>query len=206
MSAGSQGDAGSISLYAPPGVTLNGTILGYANGGKGGFLLFKMVTKPLDTIKGDDLFSDLNGKLNNGGFTNALNIEATTGNIAIASGQEVTGQNVTITTDAGNIDLVGAINVSGLTGGTVQLYAMDDLKVESTGIINAYGTSGAGGNVTLGVGRGSGTTTGLAFAGSIDVSGSTGGTVTFQAPLTENGAPANYATGTGSFTRLPALT
>ena len=203
VSAGSQGDAGSISLYAPAGVTLNGTILGYANGGKGGS--FSMVTSSLDTIKGDDLFSDLNGKLNNGGFTNALNIEATTGNIAIASGQEVTGQNVTITTDAGNIDLVGAINVSGLTGGTVQLYAMDDLKVESTGIINAYGTSGAGGNVTLGVGGGSGTTTGLAFAGSIDVSGSTGGTVTFQAPLTENGAPANYATGTGSFSQAPGL-
>ena len=50
--------------------------------------------------------------------------------------------------------------------------------------------------MTLGVGGGSGTTTGLAFASSIDVHGSSGfagGTVTFQAPVTANGAIVNFA-------------
>ena len=200
VSAGAEGDAGSISLYAPfnastgtGGVTLNGNIQGRADDGKGGS--FSMVTGSLDTINGINYFTALNSDLVGGGFTNTLNIEATTGNITIASGQKVIGQNVTVTADAGSMDLTGAVDVSGSIGGTAALYAMDNLTVESTGAINAYGTSGAGGNVTLGVGGGSGTTTGLAFAGSINVGGATGGTVTFQAPVTANGTIANFANG-----------
>jgi filamentous hemagglutinin family protein len=180
VSAGSQGDAGSISLYAPAGVALNGTIVGYANGGKGGS--FSIVTSSLDTVCGDNLFSDLNSKLAYGGFTETLNLEAATGNITIASEETVQAGNVTITADAGSIDLSGIVNVSGLTGGTAQLYAMNNLTVESTGVINASGTNGSGGNVTLG------TSTGVLslVGGTINVSGSgTGGTVTFQALPTD---------------------
>ena len=187
---GSQGDAGSISLYAPSGVTLNGNILGQAYGGKGGS--FSMVTGSLDTTGSDNLFSDLNSRLNNG-FSGAINIEATTGNITIANGEQVYGSNVTITADSGSMYLYGAINASGPAGGTVGLYAANNLTVENTGVINAGGQSGSGGNVTLAV-AGSGVLT-FANGGQIEVPGTGGGTVTFEAPVTSNGTVANFTTG-----------
>ena len=171
VSAGLQGDAGSISLYAPTGgVTLNGTIQGQATGGKGGSL--SMVTGSVDA------FSALNNKLKTGGFNGSLSIEATTGNITVAAPDYVQAGSVTITADSGSIDLAGAIDVSGATGGTARIYAMDNLVV--TGAILARGTGGAGGDVTLSVSGNAGTLT-LA-GGTVDVSG--GGTVTFEAPLT----------------------
>ena len=204
VSAGAEGDAGSISLYAPIGGVALGAynptynnLRGQAAGGRGGS--FSMVTNNnLDIISGINYFSALNSKLNTGGFTNALTIEASTGNVTIAYGQKVVGQSVTVTANAGSIYLPGTITAS--QNGSVALYAQDDLSLTDpqnpalTGLISA-----PGGTVTLAVETGA-----LNLAGgTIDVSG--GGTVTFQAPLTENGVPANFATGTGSFSQAPGL-
>jgi filamentous hemagglutinin family protein len=172
VSAGAQGDAGSIGFYAPVnGVALNGSILGQAAGGKGGSL--SLVTNSIND------FGALNNSLSTGGFTNSLNIEASTGNIAIAAGDYVRAGSLTVTADKGSVDLYGTIDVSGSTGGTAELYALDNLMV--TGTILARGTAGPGGDVTLGTSAGTLTLAG----GTIDVSGTgSGGSVTFQAPLT----------------------
>jgi filamentous hemagglutinin family protein len=178
VSAGPQGDAGNINLYAPVGgVTLAGNINGQAAGGTGGS--FSIVTNAVSD------FSGLNTKLYNGGFNNTLNIEALTGDIAIQATDTVRAQNVTITADAGSIDLSGKIDVSQPTqGGTVALYAKNDLNIDALGYIDAHGTGAgaSGGTVML-----SDDTGRLWFASGavIDVSGSTqaqGGTVTFRDP------------------------
>jgi hypothetical protein len=205
--SGSQGDAGSISLYAPiGGVALNGSIKGQANGGQGGS--FSIVTNTLDTVNGTNLFSALNNQLafnpntGTGGFIGTLSFEASYGNIAIPAGQSVTAQSVTITADGtnpdgssngGSIVLDGTINVSQLgQGGTVALYAQKDLTIDPSGYINASAQdaltnpNAKGGAVTLSVNTGM-----LTFAGgTIDVSGygqAKGGTVTFVDPPPASG-------------------
>ena len=184
---GSQGDAGSISLYAPiGGVALGGTVKGNAGikadgtTGRGGS--FSVVTNTLDAVGGVNLFSALNTALRGGGFTETLNIEASGGDIGFAATDSVRARSVTMTADGGSINVSagGTIDVSQQDqGGSVELYAQN---ISMAGSINAGGGN-AGGEVTLGVG----TAGELAFfsGASIDVSGSAqGGTVTFQAPLT----------------------
>ena len=101
VSAGSQGDAGSISIVAPVGgASLQGTFAGAAQGGAGGSF-------SLDTYNLGDgtAFSSLYSKL--GDFTGSLNIETRTGDLTVNSGVTVTAQNVQLTADSGNMDLSG---------------------------------------------------------------------------------------------------
>ena len=174
VSAGGQGDAGAVNLYAPSGgVALAGTLLGQAAaGGRGGSL--SLVTSTMND------FGSFNQRLAGGGFNESLNIEASLDDIAIPAGQTVKARNLKITADAGSINLSGTIDVSQSDkGGTAELYAQQNLSVSGT--IVARGTSG--GEVTLGTSMGILTLNG----GSIDVSGSgtgAGGTATFRAPLT----------------------
>ena len=194
VSAGSQGDAGSISLYAPiGGVALNGNIQGQAAGGKGGS--FSLVTNSLDITAGINRFSALNNQLIAGGFNETVSIEASTGNITIAAADYVQVNSLTITADGANPDGTpngGSIILDGTIdvhypgqGGTVGLYAQKDLTIDPTGYIDARGVAtaaapdAAGGNVTLAINTGRLTMAG----GTIDVSGSgagAGGTVTFR--------------------------
>jgi filamentous hemagglutinin family protein len=187
VSAGTQGDAGSVNIYAPiGGATLNGSILGQASGGKGGS--FSLATTSLDTVNGVNEFSALNTMLAAGGLTGALSFETTAGNITIAAADSVRAQSLTISADAGSIVLDGTIDVSQPgRGGTVGLYAGQDLTVDPSGYINAQGTAttanpnAIGGSVALAVVSGR-----LTFAnGTIDVSGAgtgTGGSVLLRDP------------------------
>ncbi len=189
VSAGGQGDAGSISLYAPVGgVQVSGTLAGRAGTradgttGLGGSL--SIVTSSLDIAGGVNTFSALNAKI--GDFTQSLAIETSTGNITIADSDTVKATSVNITADTGSISLLGTIDASGPgQGGSVELYAGNNLTV--SGSISAYGTgqNANGGSVTLGIAGGG--TLALTSSGSIDVSGTgtgTAGTATFEAPLT----------------------
>lgn len=214
----SQGDAGSVSFYAPAGVTLSGTVLGNPYGGKGGS--FSIVTGSLDTVGSDNRFSDLDNKLKNGGFTGTVSIEASTGNIAVES--TVSAGSVTITADggsaagtSGNITVDGEIDANG-SGASVALYAWNNLTLNGT--INARTSNGNGGSVFLDAGHvaswtasstpaGSGTGTLTINHGSlIDVSGvpadpdtgtaaGAGGSVYFRAY--NNGTASNMALGSG---------
>jgi filamentous hemagglutinin family protein len=172
VSAGGQGDAGLISLAAPmQGVTLNGVLRGAAHGaGKGGsFILdtkeigdFALLNNKLATKK------DLNENVISGGFTEYIDLRATTGNLDIVEGQTVTARHVRLRSDdnqsGGQISIAGTINASAgpdsgalnSNGGKVEIYAANDLIIKGTGKILASGNSDTsnGGEVALSSARG----------------------------------------------------
>jgi filamentous hemagglutinin len=157
VSGGSQGDAGSLKLYAPTGgVNLAGTIKGQAgmksDGSYGAGGSFDITTNTL-AMDAPTSFSDFNAKLREGGFNETLNIRSRMGDITIAGvgNESVKARDVKITADAGNLTLSGVIDTSQTTGdaGTVELNAWNNLTIASTGIIDASSTGGKGGEVSL---------------------------------------------------------
>ncbi|MGC1456599.1 MAG: filamentous hemagglutinin family protein [Nitrospirota bacterium] len=183
VSAGSQGDAGLISLQSPiGGVLINGSLMAAAHGGAGGSFI-------LDTSQLADIdMTRLIGTLSAGGFTESVDMRARKGNIDIASTDKLTAHLVKLTEDDpskdangvlltdsngnplyGNINVAGRIEVS--QGGSVELYAMNDLNIQSGGSIRAVSsTSGSlDANVLL-----SSSAASININGKIDVSGSDG--------------------------------
>ncbi|MBT0666138.1 filamentous hemagglutinin family protein [Geobacter pelophilus] len=174
VSAGTQGDAGTIALLAGKGgVTIQGDLHGEAGAGNGGSLT-------IDSNRIDDM-ATLNTKIVAGGFNNSLNLRARAGNVTIAAGQEVTAREVRIAADSGSLNLAGSVTADGTAkGGTVELFAGTDLNL--TGKVSAKGTGIAadGGDVLLSSRDGRLT---LAADSSIDVSGTgnQGGTLHLRA-------------------------
>ncbi len=193
VSAGGEGDAGSISIYAPgKGALLAGDMEGGAAAG-GAPGSFSLVT---GAAIGD--YTTLNQQLSNGGFAGTINIEATTGDISIPSGETVYAKSFTLSADGGSIFVDGTIHASQAgQGGSVALYAGQDLTINKDAVIDAYGTgtNASGGSVTLAVNTGV-----LTFAnGMIDVSGTgsgAGGTVLFRDPPPLTGGTAMSLSGT----------
>ena len=178
VSAGSQGDAGLISLHAPlGGILINGDLKGNAQGGAGGSLVvdtYQMSNLDTNMINTD--MTQLIGTIAAGGFTESINIRALTGNIDIASGQTLQASNVKLTADdatagQGQINVAGT--VEGSEGGSVVLYAMNDLTIQSGGMVKAVASAAGstGGSVLLSSEQGW-----VTVNGTIDVSGGVGGT------------------------------
>jgi len=186
VSAGSQGNAGLISLQAPlGGILINGDLKGNAQGGAGGSLVVDTYqTSNLNTNMINTDMTQLIGIIIAGGFTESIDIRAITGNINIASGQTLQASNVKLTADdatagQGQINVAGT--VEGSEGGSVVLYAMNDLTIQSGGMVKAAAStaSSSGGSVLLGSEQGW-----VTVNGTIDVSGGvsgTGGTIYLRA-------------------------
>ena len=173
VSAGEQGDAGTISLTAPGGgVLLDGKLVAESSGGEGGSLsLLTNELAQLSTIIG-----------NVDGFTYSLDIRSCNGDLAIDT--DVTSQTVAVTADSGSITLASTITAQTDTeGGRVELNAGSDIDLAAGSRIDAKaaGTNQDGGTVFLNAAEGD-----IQFRedSTIDVSGNgTGidGTVTFRA-------------------------
>ena len=179
VSAGSQGDAGAVNLYAPAeGVVINGDIDGHSQGGRGGS--FALDTKELDN------FSSLNAKLAAGGFNEEVNIRTRSGNVDIAADDTVLARQFKLAVDKtgaddGDIDLSGMIDASGDEGGRVELYAGNDLNLHGTIDAHATGTDASGGEVFLSAAAG---TVDFNYGSLVDVSAGEngeGGKVSFRA-------------------------
>jgi len=186
VSAGDQGDAGTVTLSAATGgVSIaSGTLSGQAKGGVGGSFV-------LDTLQlSDTEMSNLIGTLNSGGFVQSVNIRTHTGNMDINTGQSLTSRNVVLTADVnsydtngnpvysplfGNVNVSGTIDATGSTGGNVEIYAMNDLNIQSGGSVNAFATANgsSGGTVTLSSSQGF---VNINSGGTINVSGGSAGT------------------------------
>lgn len=153
VSAGTQGDAGGMTLSAPAGVAVNGTLSGGAvNGGAGGS--FTLYTKEFkyDTVNDIDQFHDLNNKLAQGGFNKMINIRLSTGDLNIGSRTTVAAKRVILTADGNDLNVYGKIDASGKDGGgRVELYAQNNVTLKNGGVINVSGTDAgaAGGGVLL---------------------------------------------------------
>ena len=185
VSAGDQGDAGTVTLSAATGgVSIaSGTLSGQAKGGVGGSFV-------LDTLQlSDTEMSNLIGNLNSGGFVQSVNIRTHTGNMDIDTGQSLTAHNIVLTADVnsydtngnpvysplfGNVNVSGTIDASGSTGGKVEIYATNDLNIQSGGSVNAFATANgsSGGAVTLSSSQGFVNIN----SGTINVSGGSAGT------------------------------
>ena len=167
VDAGTQGDAGSITLSAPVGgVSIRGTLSGKANGGAGGS--FTLDTNQLT----DTDVSDLITTLASGGFTQSVDLRTSQGNIDIVSNDTLTAKNIKLTADSGEINVSGTLDASGAQGGDVELYAQNNVEIYGT--INAQATAAGaqGGEVLL---NSAGGYANVNAGSTIDVSGGTGG-------------------------------
>jgi len=139
--------AGVLSTHAAQGqVQLNGQIdahgVGKVNGGR-----FVMDTGSLDA----NGFNGLNSLASNAGFTGAVDLRLRNGDIVLDAGQTVNADKIKLTADTGKVTVGGALDASGVNGGSVQLAAEDALTLETSARIlaGAQGVNGNGGKVTL---------------------------------------------------------
>lgn len=163
VSATGGAGAGAVIINSVGTATLAGTLKGSAVAGnkvaapKQGSLEFN--ASKLDN------FSALNSELERGKFSQSRNIHVAQGDISIAAADVVTAHTVTLTTDDGNLNVVGKIDASGGKGGIVNLNAgqlasdgKGNITLTSTAAINANaktaatesaGSLGDGGKVIL---------------------------------------------------------
>lgn len=147
VSAGSQGDAGSISLTAIDAdndkigyVTVGANTLKGSGTGTGGSFSMDSATF------GDT--TTLLTTLVNGGFTEQINLRGRTGDLTVAdkAGKtEITARKVSLAADGGSITLNGQIN-TGSGKGLVELFADKDLTLAAGSSVTVTG----GGEVNLG--------------------------------------------------------
>jgi filamentous hemagglutinin family protein len=139
---------------------------------EGGFISLAAGTGGVDLVseklKGDFFSMDTNtigdfGKLARtlaaGGFARQISLRARTGNVAIGKENSEADEYITVTTenfklvaDGGKIDIYGKVNASAEgEGGTIEMYAKNDLTLRKGGLLQANGTgeNADGGQVFL---------------------------------------------------------
>lgn len=197
--------AGTLSIDAESEIDTSAT-----DGQKGGEIILEGATGGVDLasekLKGDSFAMDTDtigdfGKLARtlaaGGFDRRISLRARTGDVLIGYGADVATGHFKLAADGGKIDVAGTVDASSAQGGgTIEMYAENDLNLLPSGRLLAKGTEGNadGGEVFLSSDAGAVTTQAgavdpeLGPIGSsvslIDVSGSgsgQGGTVTFRA-------------------------
>ncbi len=134
-------DAGSIGLTAAGGaVELDGTLLGSTTGSTTTAGSFSVFAGSLASATGSSTaFDTLNAALDAGGFTGARAFELATGNITVD--QTITAHTVTIAADGGNIDIIGTIDASGTTPGSIALSANGTLTLAASAVLDAHATT-----------------------------------------------------------------
>ncbi|MBU1404937.1 MAG: filamentous hemagglutinin family protein, partial [Proteobacteria bacterium] len=176
---------------------------------EGGFISLAAGTGGVDLVseklKGDFFSMDTNtigdfGKLARtlaaGGFARQISLRARTGDVLVGWGADVATEHFKLVADGGKIDVAGTVDASSATGGgTIEMYAEDDLNLLPGGKLLAKSTEGDGdgGQVFLASETGVVTTQAVvvdpelgpigSLASLIDVSGSgsgQGGTVTYR--------------------------
>ncbi len=168
------------------------------------------------TLKGDRIALDTNaiddfgvlsriiaGDGHSRNFSKLVDLRARTGDVNIKYADVVKTDHFILSTDQGGVDIWGTIDASAQEkGGVVEIFAHDDLTLESTARILAKGEgeTGEGGSVVLASTEGAVQTIGLSpeYGGGslIDVSGNNeGGSVTFRASRDVIGGKALDSTG-----------
>ena len=213
VSAAGTGDAGSITLRALQGgvtmekqldaktgaVAATANLQGKAAAGKGGSLTVETDTMAADAAGSS--FADLASRIAEGGFTGDIDLRARTGDVTVdrlqpaavntAAPPTVKAESFRLTADSGSITVNGTIDVSGTKqGGTVALFAGNNLVLAKDSVIDAHG--GKGGEVVLGIDAKSAGAVDFQQGAVINVAGAgntadTGGTVTFRAPQKKDG-------------------
>jgi filamentous hemagglutinin family protein len=171
VSAAGTGDAGSVVLSAPGGVSVAGTVTGIAASGRGGSL--SLDTADANTVVGGG-FSSLLELIAQGGFTGSVSLRSRNGDLELGVDEGIAAQEIRLIADSGAIDIKGTLTGrKGSNGGSIALYSRDDLTLSGAVIAAARkdGAAACGGDVSLGSVSG----TLRIEGGVIDVSGGAGG-------------------------------
>jgi filamentous hemagglutinin family protein len=189
--AGFAGHAGALTLSAANGTISTGTgafDAGFVTNGvahdSGGSLSIDAQSIGGTTVALPSIFSD------------TIDLHIQQGDFHITSA--LTAQNVTVTDDQGTLTVASAIDASGTTGGTIQLFGGQGVIVTADGRLRATASDAAkrGGDVVIGTevasDNGSGHDGVIDLkAGTIDVANTAnaanGGTVRLRAPLIGSG-------------------
>ncbi len=145
LSAGSAGGAaGALSITAPNGsADLQGTLS--ATGGSGA----SAGQFTLDAAQLPDL-AGLNATLNAGGFGGLRSFtQHGAGDVVLASAGLVRAATVSIDNDGGSVTILGSIDASGTSGGSVSLAAQNAIDIAGTINASASGSGQAGGSLAL---------------------------------------------------------
>ncbi|MFA6179812.1 MAG: ESPR-type extended signal peptide-containing protein, partial [Candidatus Methylopumilus sp.] len=201
LTAAGNGDAGKLVISAVNGeAKLAGTIKAAEAGAKG-----KNATVSVDA----NMISDISQAIAAlSTFNGAQSYRVRQGDIDIAQGDTITATDVKVTADTGAVNVSGKMDASGDKGGSIQIYAKNDVTIKrgakllAKGLADTTSTAGSqgnGGDVILSSDAGmvkTVATDGGGLAGAlIDVSGDQvgtvkgeGGEVIFRAARTGTGA------------------
>ncbi len=97
-------------------------------------------------------FSDLNARLNAGGFAEARSLRVRSGDINVAAADTVAARKVTLAADAGRVDVAGTVGTGAATGGAqVNLFADTGIALagRSRLLANASAAGARGGEVRV---------------------------------------------------------
>ena len=145
LSAGSAGGAaGALTITAPNGTAdLQGTLT--ASGGSGA----SAGQFTLDAAQLPDL-TGLNATLNTGGFGGLRSFtQRGAGDVVLSSAGLVRAASVSIGNDGGAVEILGSIDASGTSAGTVSLAAQGAIEIGGTINASASGSGQAGGSLDL---------------------------------------------------------
>ena len=151
--AQSGGDAGAVTLSASAGtVALEDNVgLSAVSISRGG--VFALDSTTLSGLN----FAALNDMLNANGFTERRELRLRTGNLTLGVEALIRAHDVTLTADAGAIEIQGRIDAHGAEAGRIALSARDALTLRGTARLDAHATAIAelGGVVLLSTQTGS---------------------------------------------------
>lgn len=128
------------------------------------------------------------------GFSESQEWRARQGDIQVVQGTTVQSESIEFSADSGSVNIAGRLDASGAEGGSIGLYARQDVQLESSAqlLARATGSEGDGGEVVLSSRQGA---VNLANGSRIDVSGNgdgSGGTVAFQLVRNEANTDVNF--------------
>lgn len=126
---GGTGQAGTLDISASKGtVDFAGAVDSSAPEGGGSLIL--------DSGSGFDLDTFAAGAGSD--FDGSIDIRTADGNLTLSSGHELKADNIELTADGGLVDIGGTIDVSGDSGGAVQLYGINGVTLEGSARIDAH--------------------------------------------------------------------
>ena len=151
VSGGEGGNAGTLKLSASQGEVqiADGTLHGQAAAGKNAGAVQVDVGTLAD-------FSSLNQALNQGGFSYSREMRVRNGDVQIAAADVVQAGDFILSADSGKVEIAGKVDASGKNGGSIQVYAKQDIQLAAGSQLLAKGdaVSGSGGKVLLSSDRG----------------------------------------------------
>ncbi|MBI3560662.1 MAG: filamentous hemagglutinin family protein [Gammaproteobacteria bacterium] len=160
--ASAGGDAGLLSIAAVQGNTqLQGQLQGKATTGaqSGRFRL--------DTLSLSQNASDLNNRLNAGGFHDERSLHLHgPGDITLSALDTLQANRINFVADQGAIQIAATLDAAGANGGAIALSARGDVTLASTGSLDAHATVAGGNGGTLAINTTAG---GVYLDGSVNV-------------------------------------